>query len=107
MITKIKNAMDEFDSNSGKILALAYESGGEVALSRMWNEYDILRKAYFEILLIELNETSDSYIKLKNEINEATERMKESIDSLDNFNNILEGTTSLVNLIARIVVKLV
>ncbi|QQT56170.1 hypothetical protein I6I98_13265 [Sphingobacterium multivorum] len=102
----LSQTIASFNNNRAAILRLALNNGGDEAIEKVENEYDTLRSAYFEILRNELDANHHLYEQLITATNSETERLKKSVLSLNNINEIIKLTTEVINLIGRILIVL-
>lgn len=102
----LSQAIGEFNNNRTSILRLAFESGDHNAVTKVEQEYDALRSAYFEILRRQLDKNNHLYEKLIAAANSETERLRASVNQLNNINDIINLTTAVINLVGRIIIML-
>ncbi|MEW5677179.1 hypothetical protein ABGT15_12770 [Flavobacterium enshiense] len=102
----LSQAIGEFNNHRSEIIDLAYQNGGQTAVKKIENEYDALRDAYFEILKRELDKNNHLYEELVNVANSETERLKASLKQLNNINDIIKLTTSVINMVGRVLIVL-
>jgi len=97
----LSQAIGEFNSNRAAILLLAHKAGGQAAVIKVEQEYDALRDAYFEILRRQLDKNNHLYERLITAANSETEKLKASINQLNNINDITNLATAVINLVGR------
>jgi DNA gyrase inhibitor GyrI len=102
----LSQAIGEFNINRAAILQLANTSGGQAAIIKVEQEYDALRDAYFEILRRQLDKNNYLYEQLIDVANSETERLRASVNQLNNINDIINLSTAVVNLVGRILIVL-
>jgi hypothetical protein len=102
----LSQAIDEFNNNRDAILQLANTSGGQAAIIKVEQEYDALRDAYFEILRRQLDKNNHLYDQLINVANSETERLRASVNQLNNINDIINLATAVVSLVGQILIVL-
>lgn len=102
----LSQAIGEFNNNRAAILQLANTSGGQAAIIKVEQEYDALRDAYFEILRRQLDKNNHLYEQLINVANSETERLRASVNQLNNINDIINLATAVVSLVGRILIVL-
>jgi len=102
----LSQAIGEFNSNRAAILLLAHTTGGQAAVIKVEQEYDALRDAYFEILRRQLDKNNHLYEQLITAANSETEKLKASINQLNNINDITNLATAVINLVGRSLIVL-
>lgn len=102
----LSQAIGEFNSNRSAILQLAYTNGGQSAVNKLEQEYDALRDSYFEILRHQLDKNNHQYEQLINAANSETDKLRASINQLNNINDIISSATAVINLVGRILIVL-
>lgn len=102
----LSQAIGEFNNNRVSILQLAFDSGDLKAVTKIEQEYDALRSAYFEILRRQLDKNNYMYEELITAANSETENLRASVNQLNNINEIINLTTTVVNLVGRILIML-
>ncbi len=106
LTANIAQAITDFNNNRFQILQLAFQNGGQNEVTRLEQEYDALRDAYFEIIQAQLDKNNHLYDQLTTATNTETDKLKTSIAQLNNINNIINLLTSVVNLIGRSIITL-
>ncbi|NWJ52094.1 MAG: hypothetical protein HXX14_14660 [Bacteroidetes bacterium] len=96
----------EFSNNRAKILQSAFNNGGEAEVDKLEQEYDVLRDAYFEILKRQLDKNNHLYEQLTSSAIAETDRLKDSVQQMNNINEIISLTTSVINLVGRVILVL-
>ena len=104
--TALSQAIGEFNNRRAEILEQAFNEGGRPAVTRLVEEYDALRDAYFEILRRELDANNHLYEKVLTAANNEVEKLEESISQLNNINEIINLITSVINLVGRALIVL-
>ena len=104
--TALSQAIGDFNNNRTLILRLAFDSGDPNAVDKIEQEYDALRSAYFEILRRQLDNNNHLYEELITAANSETERLRTSVNQLNNINDIINLTTAVINLVGRIIIML-
>ncbi|MGO4770690.1 hypothetical protein ACEN2I_03430 [Flavobacterium sp. W22_SRS_FK3] len=99
-------AISQFNSKRSQLLQTAYQAGGEAAVEKLEEEYDALRDSYFKILQRELDENNHRYIQLTTVAKEEADNLTKSLKKLNNVNEIVDLTTSVINLVGRILIVL-
>lgn len=102
----LSQAIGAFNSNRAAILQLAHTNGGQAAVIKVEQEYDALRDAYFEILRRQLDKNNHLYEQLLIAVNSETEKLKVSVNQLNNINSITTLATTVINLVGRILIVL-
>lgn len=102
----LSQAIGSFNNQRAEILERAFNEGGRPAVTKLVQEYDALRDAYFEILRRELDDNNHLYERLITAAKDETENLKESVRQLDNINDIINLTTSVINLVGRVLIVL-
>lgn len=102
----LSQAIGEFNNNRAAILQLANTNGGQVAVHKVEQEYDALRDAYFEILKRQLDKNNYLYDQLTTSANNETEKLRASLNQLNNINDIINLSTTVINLVGRILIVL-
>lgn len=103
---KLSQAIGDFNNNRTAILKLAFDSGDQKAVVNVEREYDALRNAYFEILRRQLDQNNHLYEELMAAANSETEKLRTSLNQLNNINSIINSATTVVNLVGRILIML-
>jgi len=103
---ELSKVIGEYSNNRAAILQLAQTNGGQVAINKVEQEYDALRDAYFEILRRQLDKNNHLYEQLITAANSETEKLRTSVNQLNNINDIINLSTAVINLIGRIVIVL-
>ncbi|MDR0801392.1 hypothetical protein [Fluviicola sp.] len=101
--TVLSETIRDFNSNRTSILKLAFDSGGQAAVTKVEQGYDALRNAYSEILRRQLDKNNHRYEELVTAANSETEKLKASINQLNNINDITNLMTAVVKFIGRII----
>ncbi|PYF74863.1 hypothetical protein [Pedobacter nutrimenti] len=99
-------AIAQFNSKRSQLLQAAFQSGGQDAVEKLEQEYDVLRDAYFEILQRELDENNHLYKQLTDQAKTEADNLTKSIKQLNNINDIINLATSVINLVGRILIVL-
>lgn len=99
----LNNAITAFNSNRAKILQLAFNAGGQEAVSGLEQKYDDLRQAYFDILKKQLNQNNAQYLQLITSANSEAAKLTTSINQLNNINDIINLVTSVVSLAGTVI----
>lgn len=102
----LSQAIDEFNNNRASILKLAFDSGGQNAVTKAEQEYDKLRDTYFEILRKQLDKNNHLYEELIAAANSKTEKLIASVNQLNNINEIINLITAVTKLVGRIIINL-
>ena len=102
----LSQAIDDFNNNRTAILQLAFNTGGQDAVIKLEQEYDSLHNSYIEILKKQLDKNNHLYEQLISSANEETERLRVSVNQLNNINEITELATTVINSIGRILIVL-
>lgn len=102
----LSEAIGDFNNQRAEILERALNEGGRPAVTKLVQEYDDLRDAYFEILRRELDPTNHLYEKLMTAAKNEAESLKDSISQFNNINEIINLTTSVINLVGRALIVL-
>lgn len=102
----LAGAIGEFSANRAAILELAFANGGQEVVQKLESEYDVLRDAYFEILKRQLDRNNHLYGQLIKAANEEVENLKTSIKQVNNINDIIQLTSTVINLVGRILIVL-
>lgn len=103
----LKKAIENYTDNLGTIKRLAFRNGGRIAVDKVAQQLEELRNIYFEILKKELDKNNVSYVQLIEEANSEGAKLSISVNQLNNINDIVNITTSVVNLSGQILQKLV
>jgi len=96
----------DFNNNRAQILQAAFSTGGQETVTKIEQEYDALRDAYFELLKRQLDKNNHLYEQLMLAAGTETGRLNTSIGQVSNINSIIDLTTSVVNLLGRIIIVL-
>lgn len=104
--TTLVQAISEFNSKRAEILQLAFDQGGRPAVTKLEQEYDALRDAYFEICKQQLDKNNHLYVQLINTATDETDKLRNTIQSLTNINDITNSLTIVVNIIGRLIIVL-
>lgn len=102
----LSEAITQFNNRRTQLLQDAFTEGGEPALDKLVEEYDALRDAYFEILKRELDQNNPRYTQLTTATKAEADNLAKSLKKLNNVNEILALTTSVINLVGRVLIVL-
>ncbi|MEO8532375.1 MAG: hypothetical protein ABI441_01425 [Flavobacterium sp.] len=102
----LSEAISEFNNKRTQLLQAAFQEGGEPALDKLVEEYDALRDAYFEILKRELDKNNPRYIQLTTATKAEADNLAKSLKKINNVNEIIDLTTSVINLVGRVLIVL-
>ncbi len=94
----LSQAITDFNTSRLKILQLVFEAGGQEAVTKIEQQYDALRNTYFEILKKQLDKNNDQYGKLIKAAQEESEKLKASIQDLNQINDIIKLVGSVFDL---------
>ena len=94
----LNQAITDFNNSRSKILKLAFNEGGQEAVTNLENQYDALRNAYFDLLKKQLDKNNDQYEKLVVSTREEAEKLTVSIQKLNQINDIIQLVTSVFDL---------
>ena len=103
---QLSEAIAEFNKHRARILIAAQTSGGQEAVRKVEEEYDALRDAYYELIKRELDQNNHLYEQLISAANSETVKLKETIANLEDINTLINLTTSVFNLVGRIIIVL-
>lgn len=99
----LNQAIADFTKNMVKIKKLAYAQGGQVAVEKVDTYYEDLRNKYFTILKKELDQNNAQYQALMKSVNSETEKLRSSINQLNNINDIMNLVTSVIDLAGKVI----
>lgn len=102
----LSQAIAGFNNKRSEILQAAFSNGGQESVNKIEQEYDALRDAYFELLKRELDKNNHLYERLISAASTETGKLGKSVEQISNINNIIDLTTSVVNLLGRIIIVL-
>lgn len=104
--TKMDDAISGFNNRRSEILEAAYAQGGRDAVTALVQQYDALRDIYFELLRHELDANNALYGQLTADTLAEAEKLQESVNQLDNINELIGAATAVTNLIGRMITVL-
>ena len=99
-------AISQYNAKRTQLLQAALQSGGQDAVQALEDKYDALRNAYNEILQKELDENNAQYEQLTSAAATEVDKLKESVQQLNNINDTISLVTSVLNLVARVMTVL-
>ncbi len=100
---KLAQTIQQFNDSRTSILSIAYQQGGNDAVTSLENKYDQLNYQYNQMLAVQLDVNNAAYGNLSDRANDEADTLQSSIANLTNINNAINSLSTVISVVATIV----